>query len=144
MDSQQIPFQPEASVEMKSWYEAAKKMRIDSLATGREFSRSMISLCASGVPVYLGLLKFVLPAGYSFEFIDGLLSISPAILFLVGTVIFAVASYPQVRGLNLDDYNAITEVLTFLVLRHRRLNFIALCAFILGNIFGILVIVLKL
>ncbi len=43
----------------------------------------MITLCTGAIPVYLGLLSFVLPDNYSFGFWDGIFVIIPAIIFLL-------------------------------------------------------------
>jgi hypothetical protein len=144
MGGERSSSQPQESLEVQSWYETAKKARVDSLATGREFSRSMISLCAGGIPVYLGLLKLVLPEGYTFSSWNGLLVVLPAILFLVGIVVFALAFYPPSRGVSFDDYFETVEFLSFLMRRRQRLNVAGLVVFVLGNALGILVIVLHL
>jgi len=122
MQEEEKTSQPEPSLEMQSWYETAKKARVDSLATGREFRKSMISLCASGIPVYLGLLKLVLPEDSAFSFWQGSLSIMPTIIFLAGVVLFGVAFYPPGKGIRLDDYWETVEFLGFLMFRRHRLN----------------------
>ena len=39
-------------------YEAGKTLLIDSITTGREFCKFMITMSTSAIPIYLGLLKF--------------------------------------------------------------------------------------
>jgi len=144
MPKNSVSSRPSESLEVQSWRETAKKARVDSLSTGREFSRSMISLCAGGIPVYLALLKLVLPEGFVFSSWGGFLTISPAILFLTGIIVFAIASYPPARGVNLDDDFETIEFTSWLMTRRTRLNLAGLVVFVLGNALGILVIVLHL
>ena len=42
-------------------YEAGKEMLISSISTAREFCKFMITVLTGAIPLYLGLLKFVLP-----------------------------------------------------------------------------------
>ena len=141
MQEEKRASQPAPSLEVQSWQETAKKVRVDSLATGREFSKSMISLCASGIPVYLALLKLVLPEDSTFDLRGGFLSILPAFIFLVGVVLFAVAFYPPSKGINLDNLTETAGHLSSLMWRRQRLNIAGLVAFVLGNLMGIVVVI---
>ena len=144
MKNDMSPLQGSESLEVQSWRETAKKARIDSLSTGREFSKSMISLSAGAIPVYLALLKLVLPENYTFSSWGGFLAILPAFLFLLGVILFAVAYYPPARGVNFDDDNDIINFTSYLMERRTRLNLAGLIVFVLGNTLGILTIVFHL
>ena len=48
----------------KALYEAGKSILTDSLETGREFCKFMIGTCTGAIPVYLGILTFILPEKY--------------------------------------------------------------------------------
>ena len=52
----------------KALYEAGKSLLIDSINTGREFCKFMITISTSAIPIHLGLLKFVLPEKYTLNF----------------------------------------------------------------------------
>jgi hypothetical protein len=144
MSNDMSPFQGSESLEVQSWRETAKKARIDSLSTGREFSKSMISLSAGAIPVYLALLKLVLPDSFKFSSWGGLVTMLPAFLFLFGVILFAIAYYPPARGVDFDDDNDIVNFISFLMERRTRLNIAGLIVFVLGNALGILVIVFHL
>ena len=134
------PLQGSESLEVQSWRETAKKARVNSLSTGREFSKSMISLSAGGIPVYLALFKLVLPDNFTFSSWGGFLAILPAFLFLLGVILFAIAYYPPARGVDFDDDNDIINFISYLMERRTRLNLAGLIVFVLGNTLGILVI----
>ena len=129
------------SLEEESWCEMAKKIRVESLSTGREFCKSMITLCTGGIPVYLGLLNFVLPEFRSFGSWGGFMAIFPAFVFLASTVVFTYAYYPPLKKFaNLDNYEDTVEYLRYLMRRRMKWTKIGLIIFMLGNTLGILVI----
>ena len=83
-------------------YEAGKSLLIDSVSTGREFCKFMISNCMSAIPIYLALVKFVLPEKYSLSFNEGIIALIPALLFLVSGIIFVIGYFPQQGKASLD------------------------------------------
>ena len=83
-------------------YEAGKTMLVESITVSREFCKFMITLGTSAIPIHLGLLKFVLPEHYILSFQQGLFASTPAILFLLSSIIFTIGYYPQSGKLSLD------------------------------------------
>jgi len=45
----------------KALYEAGKSLLIDSVTTAREFCKTMIGISTGGIPLYLGILSYLLP-----------------------------------------------------------------------------------
>lgn len=86
----------------RALYEAGKALLIESITTGRQFCKFMISVSTGAIPIYLGLLKFVLPEHYTFSLGRGILVVGPAILFLIASVVFTVGYFPQVSRFSLD------------------------------------------
>jgi len=86
----------------KALYEAGKTLLVDSIDVGREFCKFMVGTCSGAVPVYLGLLKFLLPEHYVLSHVQGLLLAAPAILFLTGATVFAVGYFPRNGRLSLE------------------------------------------
>ena len=72
----------EVSPHNKAIYEAGKTILIDSIRTGREFCQSMIKISIGAIPIYLGILGFILPNDYSLGISSGLVMVLPAIMFL--------------------------------------------------------------
>lgn len=83
-------------------YEAGKSLLIESVSTGREFCKFMIGTCMSAIPIYLALLKFILPENFVSSFSEGLLALIPALLFLIAGIIFVVGYFPQKGIASLD------------------------------------------
>ena len=86
----------------RALYEAGKALLVESITTGREFCKFMISMSTGAIPIYLGLLKFVLPEKYVLSVKQGIIAIIPAILFLVASVIFVSGYLPQAGRFSLD------------------------------------------
>ena len=45
----------------KALFETGKAILLDSVSTGREFCKSMIGTSTGAIPIYLGILTFLLP-----------------------------------------------------------------------------------
>jgi hypothetical protein len=89
----------------RALYEAGKTLLIESITTGREFCKFMISVSTGAIPIYLGLLKFVLPEHYILSLEQGIFAVVPAVFFLTASVIFAIGYYPQAGRFYLDIYS---------------------------------------
>lgn len=83
-------------------FEAGKSLITESITTGREFCKFMITVSTSAIPIHLGLLKFVLPDKYTLSFLQGLFGIIPAVVFLFSSIIFTIGYFPQVGTFSLD------------------------------------------
>jgi len=83
-------------------YEAGKAMLIDSISTGREFCKFMIGTAMSAIPIYLALLKFVLPEKYVPSLNVGIIALIPAVIFLIAGIVFLVGYFPHTSITTLD------------------------------------------
>lgn len=83
-------------------YEAGKKMLVDSVETGREFCKSMLTTSVTAIPVYLAILKLVLPNQYRLVLFDGILFVVPAVAFLIAAVLFVAGYLPRTSEFSLD------------------------------------------
>ena len=125
----------------KALYEAGKTLLIDSITTGREFCKFMISVSSGAIPIYLGLLKFVLPEHYSLSFKQGVLIIAPAFLFLFASVVFALGYYPQVGAFSLDIPQEIENERMKTIRKRRNLTWFGFIVFLAGNVWAIITVV---
>ena len=119
--------------------EAGKSMLVDSLSTGREFCKLMIGASMSAIPVYLALLKFVLPEEYVPTLPAGLLALSPAVLFLAAGVVFVIAYFPQTSAVSLDLTSDIENLRRMTIRRRHCWSLVGFVLFCVAVISGLVV-----
>jgi len=86
----------------KALYEAGKSLMVDSISTGREFCNSMIGISTGAIPIYLGILAYLLPEDYTLGVAAGVVLAIPAIGFLVAAVVFIFGYLPVTGNFSLD------------------------------------------
>lgn len=128
----------------KALYEAGKKLLVDSVDVGREFCKFMTTTTLGAIPIYLALLKLVLPKDYSLQSHDEVRFLAPPLLFLVSAVLFVLGYFPQTGKLSLDLPAEIERERSSTI--RRRLNyaisgFIIFCA---GIVYGSWVVIIRL
>ncbi len=123
-------------------YEAGKILLIESITTGREFCKFMISVSTGAIPIYLGLLKFVLPDDYTLSLEQGIFAVVTAFLFLIASVVFAFGYYPQAGRFSLDIINEIESERTKTIRRRAKLTWAGFGVFLIGAITAITNIVI--
>lgn len=110
----------------KAMYEAGKSLLIDSIATAREFCSAMIGISTGAIPIYLGILSYLLPEDYALGVAPGILLAAPAIGFLAAAVVFIFGYLPIIGSFSLDIIEQI-EAERKRMIRHRR-------AYIIGGV----------
>ncbi len=120
-------------------YEAGKTMLIESVSTGREFCKFMIGTSMSAIPIYLALLKFVLPDKYVPTLSIGILALLPAVVFLIAGVIFMFGYFPQPGTASLDRPAEIEEERRLTLKRRHRLSGIGFSVFCVGVVAGLII-----
>lgn len=123
-------------------YEAGKILLIESITAGREFCKFMISVSTGAIPIYLGLLKFVLPDDYTLSLEQGIFAVVTAFLFLIASVVFAFGYYPQAGRFSLDIINEIESERTKTIRRRAKLTWAGFGVFLIGAITAITNIVI--
>jgi hypothetical protein len=120
-------------------YEAGKSMLIESVRTGREFCKFMIGTSMGAIPIYLALLKFVLPEKYVPTVGVGILALVPAVLFLVAGVIFLVGYFPQQGIASLDIPAEIERERSKTVRRRQRIGITGFTVFCVAIVAGLVI-----
>lgn len=128
----------------RALYEAGKMLLTDSITTGRDFCKFMISLSTGAIPIYLGLLKFVLPEHYTLSLQQGVLAIIPVVLFLIASIVFTIGYYPQVSQFSLDVIDEIEKERTRTIFRRKKLSLIGFSIFLIGTVNAIVTIIVTL
>jgi len=122
-------------------FEAGKALLIQSIEIGRDFCKFMISICAGAIPVYLGLLKFVLPESHTFTTWQGILMVTPLLLFACALVVFVCGFFPQRSRFSLDVAEVIEEERRTTISRRYTCSWLGFCIFLVGLVVGALAII---
>jgi hypothetical protein len=133
----------EISPHTKAVYEAGKKILVDSIDTGREFCQSMIKTSTGAIPVYLGILAFILPKDYSLGIGLGAAVSLPAIAFLIASVVFSIGYLPVTTHFSLELVEEIERERNRIVRRRSQLIKVGFSIFVLATLTAIAVIVVN-
>jgi len=124
-------------------YEAGKKLLAESITVGREFCKSMISINTGAIPIYLGILVFLLPDGYLLGFQRGIVIVIPALLYLLAAIIFAFGYLPRTGEFSLDLIDEIARTRRIAITQMKRFIYAGFFCFIVATIMAIMVIILN-
>lgn len=119
-------------------YEAGKEMLRSSVSTARDFCKFMVTVSTGAIPIYLALLKFVLPENITLPQTKSILSFIPPFLFLVSAFVFILGYFPQTHYFSLDIIDEVREAYERTV---RRRGIFIICGTILFLVGSILAIV---
>lgn len=133
----------EVSPHNKALYEAGKTLLVDSVSTGREFCKNMIGVCTGAIPLYLGILAFILPKEYALGMTRSILISVPAIMFLLACVVFTFGYLPVTGRFSLDLVGEIEREINKSIRHRSALIKIGFTVFVVGTLTAILVIVLN-
>ena len=133
----------EVSPHSKAIYEAGKTILIDSIRTGREFCQSMIKISIGAIPIYLGVLSFILPDHYSLGIGAGLVMALPAIAFLIASALFTFGYLPVTIHFSLDIVEEIERERSKIIRRRSRLIKIGFTIFVLATLIAITVVIVN-
>ena len=131
----------ELSPYSKAIYEAGKLLLNESISTGREFCKFMVTISTSAIPIYLSILTFLLPENYRLDLIGGIIAIIPSIIFLVSTVLFVLGYFPISTNFSLEIINEIERAREATIKRRIRMIKIGFSMFIIAILTSIVVII---
>lgn len=120
-------------------YEAGKKLLMDSVETGRDYCKFMITTSVGAIPVYLGLLGVMLPEKYEPTWTSGPVLIVPPLLFVASAALSIAGYLPRVATFSLDLPEEIEEVRQATIGRRRKFALAATTLFCVAALFAIVV-----
>jgi hypothetical protein len=123
-------------------YETGKEMLKGSISTGRDFCKFMITVSTGAIPIYLGLLKFVLPENITLSLSKLFLSVVPPFFFLISAIVFILGYFPQVDYFSLDIINQIKQAYEKTVIKRKKFINFGIILFLIGTVFAIMSIVI--
>jgi hypothetical protein len=154
LDEEPSPMKADTTVEVqqigvisphsKALYEAGKAILLDSITTGREFCKSMIGTSTGAIPLYLGLLTFLLPEKFVLGSAGGVTIATPAIGFLLAAILFTLGYLPISGRFSLDLIEEIEQALEKNLAYRKRFIWSGLTVFVLSTLLAIWAILLNL
>lgn len=91
--------------------DAGKKMMGDSISVGIDFCKTMMATSTTAIGVYFGLFALITPKDYRpVETIYKIGIVSPALLFLIASAIFAWGYFPTREDASLNSLRSIQAV----------------------------------
>lgn len=121
----------------KAVYEAGKTILVESIEVGRDFCKFMMGSSAGAIPVYLGLLKFLLPERYLLTASQGVLFAGPTLIFLGASAVFAIGFFPTRSTISLDLPADIERARTESIDRRRKFAFWGFIVFAVATVAAI-------
>ena len=121
----------------RALYEAGKNLLVESITTSRDFCKFMISMSTGAIPIYLALIKFVLPEKYTLTFNQSALVVIPAFLFLIASIVFTFGYFPQSGNFSLDIIEEIERERKKTLEMRAKVTWIGFSLFLIGTIISI-------
>jgi hypothetical protein len=135
-DTIQAEVAEDLSPHNRALYEAGKKLLVESINVGREFCKFMTTTVLSAIPLYLGLLKLVLPKDYVLQYSNEITFLIPPVVFLFSSILFILGYFPQSGQLSLDIPDEIERERNITIRRRKRFAVVAFMFFAFGIIYG--------
>lgn len=127
----------------KALYETGKAILLDTVSTGREFCKSMIGVSTGAIPIYLGILTFLLPKEFGLGISAGWTIALPAIGFLVTSLLFTFGYLPVSGKFSLDIVEEIEGALEKIINSRKRFIWSGLVVFVFSTLFAIWAILIN-
>jgi len=127
----------------RALYETGKTILIETINTGREFCKFMVSISFGAIPIYLGILTFMLPEKYVLGEHAGLTIAIPAILYFFASIGFVIGYLPITTEFSLDLVGEIERERRKVIKHRNRFITIGMIFFSLATSYAIYVIVIN-
>lgn len=122
--------------------ESGKKLFVESVDTGRDYCKHMISISSGAIPAYLALLVLGRPKDYAPSHLEYLLWAIPPILLLISVLMFSWGYTPARGKMNMGDLRNIESNIGSLIDRRHRWSLLGVAFFSIGTICGGAVVIL--
>ena len=132
------------SAHSQALYEAGKAILLDSLSAGREFCKFMIGTSTAAIPVYFGLLTFILPDQFKLGFVAGLIIALPPIGFLLASILFTLGYLPISGRFSLELPEEIQQALEKNLTHRQRFIWSGMAVFVLSTLLAIWAVIINL
>ena len=120
------------SPQARAFHELGIKLLEESLRAGREFAALMIKFAFGSVPVYIGLVQFLVPLSKDSDLDRRLYLTTPLGFFVAASVLFIISYLPQRGSISLDVVEDVKHGYRAATQSRRALNLLGTTLFIVG------------
>jgi hypothetical protein len=120
----------------RALYEAGKTLLVESVETGREFCKTMITVASGAVAVFVALLGVVVPKDHIMTPAEGARGIATGVIFLLAALSFVVGYLPRPGSLSLDLPSSIESTRQSIIRWRLRWGWIGFILFVIGVTVG--------
>lgn len=121
----------------RALYEAGKDLLVESVTTGREFAKHMITVSTGAIPILLGLAGLLLPEETSPTPLEAVPIVAASLLFLAAAIVFAIGYFPLRGEISLDIIEEIEAARRETIRRRHFFAGVGFALFVLGVGVGI-------
>jgi hypothetical protein len=104
-------------------HKAVEKLYLESVDVGRDFSKSLITLCSSLFPAYVALSGFTASSGQVVSRQGSYLRFAPCLALLFALVLFIASYFPAALSVRLLSPGEVAQIREQIVKRRRRVLF---------------------
>jgi hypothetical protein len=87
--------------------EAGKAMLLDSIDVGRDFCKTMITVCSGAIPIHVALIGLAAGKEFSFDAGTGALALAAPIFYLGALCVFAYGYFPSRGSISIENIDEI-------------------------------------
>lgn len=124
----------------KAVLELGKSLYSDSINKTGDYCKFMISISTGAIPIFIGLLKLILPKNIQLQSFQHTISFIPCLFFLIATGIFTFGFMPHKVDYSIDLIEDIENARERIIKRRVKLIIIGFLFFITGTISCILIL----
>jgi hypothetical protein len=124
----------------KAIYEAGSNLLKESISTGREYCKSMITICLSAIPIYITLLQLYVPDKKTISDIINFNWLTPIIIYLFATILFLIGYLPGHSIIKLELPDTVESLLNKTVKRRFYLGISGFITLVIGIGYSIYII----
>jgi hypothetical protein len=112
--------------------EAGKAMLLDSIDVGRDFCKTMITVCSGAVPIHVALIGLAAGKDFDFDTATGALALAAPLLYLGALCVFAFGYFPSRGTLSIENLDSIEQARVHAVERRYGSAQIGVVIFVVG------------
>jgi hypothetical protein len=113
-------------------YDAGRALLVESVAVGREFCKSMITVSSSAIPIYVGLVGLTVGDNFHPTVGQGLVLLLGPVVLLGAATVFALGYFPKQVAFSLDLPGEIEAARLAIVRKRQRLAIIGFVLCVAG------------
>jgi hypothetical protein len=112
--------------------EAGKAMLLDSIDVGRDFCKTMITVCSGAIPIHVALIGLAAGKEFTFDAGTGAFALAGPIFYLVALCVFAYGYFPAHRTISIENIDEIEKARIDAINKRLRCSRIGVSVFVVG------------